>query len=350
MEKMTPQQRWQDYRTRLPQLTRRQKWGLVGASLGILMSLVVFVVPFALSLVGPDPQDPGSLADPNGLFWQMDDVTVYYVHWPAQTFETENKAPVVLLLHGQAGSSLTWRETGPALQKAGFDVYAVDLLGLGLSSKDYALDFSYPAQVEMLLRWMDALGIEQAHVVTHAFSANIAARLAQQHPERIQQLAFVAPTLFTEPSPTLPRWLFDLPFLKRWMRVSLHWVVAEAIGEQLRSATKRDEVVTDQLIADYGRVLRTADWDLAVWGMLRDSHKNALSQPLADISQPVLLLWGAEDGWATPDHAPGLLEQLPNSCLVTFDGVGHLPMHETPAEFSASLITFFRNSCDDFQP
>jgi pimeloyl-ACP methyl ester carboxylesterase len=296
----------------------------------------VFVLPYLLPLAGPEPVDPRSLADPDGAFVEVSGMQLYFVH-AAGSGET------VLLIHGQGGSTLSWKETLPALQRAGYDVYALDLPGAGLSEKGLALDYSHPALAETIVAFMDRQGIDRAHLVAHAFSGNIAVQVALAHPERVGKLALVAPTIITEPTPEIPPLLFDLGFLERWTRVMLHLVLPEAVGEQLRSAAKVDEVVDDALIADYSRFLRTPDWDLSIIGMLRDSHRNALTKPLSEVESPVLLLWGARDGWAPPGRADELKIEFRIVMLVELEGIGHLPMHETPHSFNTTLINFLGN-------
>lgn len=339
--KKSPQQRFQEFQATLPQLSKRKRHLLIMGGIGLLLGFVVFVLPFLLPFGGPETKRSEALADPEGAFTTIDGNTIYYEHFPAD-------GETILLIHGQAGSTETWRETAPALQAAGYDVYAADLIGLGLSEKGLEPDFSYRAQAAMLREFMDQQNIAEVTLVAHAFGSNIAVMLAQQQPDRVKALALVAPTLFTEPTPKIPEWVLNLPFLQRWARVGMRFVVHEAVGEQLRSATKVDQVVDDELIAAYGRVLRTEDWDLAVIGMLRDSHRNSITEPLESIQMPVLLLWGTEDGWATPDNAEWMLNTFPNSCLAEFEGVGHLPMHERLSEFSETLIEFFRFSCTVF--
>lgn len=335
-ETLTPQQRWQTFVTRLPHFTQRQRRTAIAVAFLAIGLFSLFLLPYLLPLAGPKTVDPRAMADPDGAFVEVNRQQVYYVHLPGE-------GETVLLIHGQGGSTLSWRTTLPALQAAGYDVYALDLPGAGLSEKGLHLDYSHPALAEDVVAFMDSQGIEQAHLVAHAFSGNIVAHIALSHPERVRKLALVAPTLITEPAPEIPRWVFDLDFLERWTRVMLRLVAPEAVGEQLRSATKVDEVVTPALIADYSRMLHTPDWDYAVIGMLRDSHRNALIRPLSKVKAPVLLLWGDEDGWATPDHAQGLLKDFPDARLVTFEGVGHLPMHEVSDDFNAALIDFLEN-------
>lgn len=337
LSKPSPQEQWQTFsNTKLPKLTRRQKWGGTAGVFVVFLVFVVFVLPYILPLTGPNALALGQLADPDGAFVEVNDQQLYFVHLAGD-------GETVLLLHGQGGSTLTWRETMPALQTAGYDVYALDLPGMGLSQKGLELDYSHPAIVETIIAFMESQGIEKADLVAHAFSGNIATQLVLSHPDRVNKLILIAPTLFYTPTAEVPRFLFDMGFLKRWSRVMLQLVLPEAVGEQLRSATKKDEVVTDQLIADYSRILHTQDWDLSVLGMLRDSSHNALTGPIQNIQVPVLLMWGMGDGWATPNAADGMLRDFPDARLVKFEGVGHLPMHEVPADFNAALIQFLDN-------
>jgi pimeloyl-ACP methyl ester carboxylesterase len=56
-------------------------------------------------------------------------------------YRVAGKGPVLLLVHGMAGSAVTWRHVMPALAKR-FTVLAPDLLGQGQSDKprgDYSL-------------------------------------------------------------------------------------------------------------------------------------------------------------------------------------------------------------------
>ena len=338
MDKITPQQRWQNYKQQLPSLTRRQKWLASGGIATVLLIFVIFLLPYLLPLAGPRPQDPQKLADKDGAFIEIDGTHLYYKHLAGDD-------ATILLIHGQAGSTQTWRETMPVLNEAGYNVYALDFPGLGLSAKGLDQDYSYPRQAELLQLFMTEMNLDEVYLVAHAFGSNPAMMLAQNEPDKVRGLALVAPTLFTDTVPKIPSFLFDLAFARRWMQVTLHFVVHEAVGEQLRSATKKDEVVTDDLIADYARGLSTPDWDLAVWGMLRDSHQNMISKPLEALNMPIVLLWGNEDGWATPDNALWMLETFSNSCLVSFEKIGHLPMHEVPDEFSQELILFLQSGC-----
>lgn len=336
-QKHTPQQRWHQFREDyLPQLSRRQQWAYGSLAIMIIVIFVMLILPFLLPLAGDTVADNAQLADDNGNFLLVNGVRIYYQR-------INGAGEQIILIHGQAGSTLTWKSTMPALAAAGYDVLAFDLPGYGLSQKGYDLDFSHAFAVDLLISLMDALNIGQTHLVAHAFGGNIALFAAQENPDRIKSLSLVAPTFFDYSPPSVPETLLNTFFLERWWRISLRWILPEAVGEQLRSATKFDNVVDEGLIADYSRLMRTENWEYTALGVIRDNHRNGLPDSLENTRQPIALLWGTEDGWAAPDAADGMLEKFPNASLFSFEGAGHLPMHEVPEEFNAVLINFLDN-------
>lgn len=333
----SPQQRWQDFRAQhLPQLSKRQQRFAILGGIVLTILIVVMILPFLLPLAGPAEVSPQQLQDENGAFVTLNNTSIYFQQHPAP-------GDAVILIHGQAGSTLSWQHTLPALQQAGYGAYAIDLPGYGLSEKGLQLDFSHPAAADIVLEFMDERNINAAYLVGHAYGANIATFVAQNAPERVQGLVLVAPTLLTWQPPHVPEGVLNTFFVERWLRVGVRLVGPAAVGEQLRSATKIDEVVDAALIEDYARLMRTADWEYTAIGVIRDSHHNQLPAALKTIAQPTLLIWGTEDGWAPPDAANGILDAIPQSRLELLERVGHLPMHEAVSQFNTILIKFLDN-------
>jgi pimeloyl-ACP methyl ester carboxylesterase len=57
-------------------------------------------------------------------------------------------------------------------------------------------------------------------------------------------------------------------------------------------------------------------------------------------SVPALLMWGGADGAVYASSAQPLAKFFPNSKVVMFPGIGHLPYEECPEEFNRALIEF----------
>jgi pimeloyl-ACP methyl ester carboxylesterase len=132
----------------------------------------------------------------------------------------------------------------------------------------------------------------------------------------------------------------NLPFVRRWGQIVLRQAVSSMFSDLLLDAAYHDETVTPDLIDAYKRPLYTRDWDIALLGMVRDMRNNALPAPASSIQAPTLILWGAQDTWVDPATGVWLDEEIPNSKQITFDQVGHLPMHEVPDDFNTALIEF----------
>lgn len=103
------------------------------------------------------------------------------------------EGPAVLLLHGFPGTSYSWRHQIPALASAGFRAIAVDTRGYGASTRPVA-DHHPSTTIEAdLVGVLDALRIEQAHVVGQDFGSMYAWNLAQRHPERVLSVMGTVP-------------------------------------------------------------------------------------------------------------------------------------------------------------
>ena len=104
-------------------------------------------------------------------------------------YRVAGKGPVLLLVHGLAGSSLTWRHVMPALAKR-FTVLAPDLLGQGQSDKPRA-EYSLGAHANTLRDLMDTLGYKRATVIGQSLGGGVAMQFAYQFPERCERLVLV---------------------------------------------------------------------------------------------------------------------------------------------------------------
>src|SRR5215216_1734914 len=99
----------------------------------------------------------------------------------------EGEGEPLLLLHGCPFSSYIWRKVIPLLSPH-FRCLAPDLLGLGDTETPEGADWSLRAQAKMIIGFLDALGLERAHVVGHDHGGAIAQLLAAEHPARIDRL------------------------------------------------------------------------------------------------------------------------------------------------------------------
>lgn len=96
----------------------------------------------------------------------------------------------VVLIHGFPETSYEWRHQMPALAEAGYACFAPDVRGFGQTDKPGAR-VSRHLLARDIIGFMDALGIERAHVVGHDWGGIIAFKLAVEWPERVTRLALL---------------------------------------------------------------------------------------------------------------------------------------------------------------
>jgi len=106
------------------------------------------------------------------VLWQEPDTMEHEeltIHGRRLRYRLAGRGPLVLLIHGMAGSATTWKQVMPALSER-FAVLAPDLLGHGESDKtkgDYSLG-AMASEVNPLLRMLTLPGSEAVLLVACA--------------------------------------------------------------------------------------------------------------------------------------------------------------------------------------
>ncbi len=99
----------------------------------------------------------------------------------------------VLLIHG-SGPGVTgwanWRLTIPALAE-NFHVIAPDIVGFGYTERPADVQYNMETWLNHILGFMDALGIEKAHVVGNSFGGGLALAMAIRAPQRVDRLVLM---------------------------------------------------------------------------------------------------------------------------------------------------------------
>jgi pimeloyl-ACP methyl ester carboxylesterase len=112
------------------------------------------------------------------------------------------EGPPVVLLHGIFAEKDHWVDFARPLTNR-WRVYAPDLPGYGESGRQPHEPYDYPAQVERLKAWMDAVQLRKVHLAGNSMGGTIAALFAMRYPERVASVAFIgAPHGIRSPQPS----------------------------------------------------------------------------------------------------------------------------------------------------
>lgn len=255
------------------------------------------------------------------------------------------KGPVVVLLHGLAGSSGTWLAVLPLIGEDAH-VIAPDLLGHGHSAKPRSGDYSIGAYAASLRDLLLALGHDRATVVGHSFGGGVALQFAYQFPELTERLVLVASgglggevTLALRAA-TLPGSTLVLKLLANLTPRPVGRFVHQVLRRTLLTATDVDEFaraitsMSDQEARDAFVCATRGVLDLS--GQRLDATgKLYLAEDI-----PVLLIGGRDDACIPVDHTIQAHEQLPGSRLEIFEHTGHFPHTDHPYRFAHTLLDF----------
>src|SRR5512140_3097874 len=111
------------------------------------------------------------------------------LHGQPVSYRRAGSGPLLVLLHGIAGSSATWDKVIPRLSEH-HTVIAPDLLGHGSSSKQSG-DYSLGAHANVVRDLLGTLGEERGTIVGHSLGGGIALQFAYQFPQRCERLVLV---------------------------------------------------------------------------------------------------------------------------------------------------------------
>ena len=117
----------------------------------------------------------------------MSEMNYLDLHGERIAYRDAGAGETLLLIHGMAGSSATWRAVIPELSKK-YRVVAPDLLGHGESAKPRG-DYSLGAFAASLRDLLDELGISRATVVGQSLGGGVAMQFTYQHRDYCQRSA-----------------------------------------------------------------------------------------------------------------------------------------------------------------
>lgn len=256
----------------------------------------------------------------------------------------DGNGPVLLLIHGIAGSSATWDAALPLLARD-FTVIAPDLLGHGASAKPLG-DYSLGAYASGLRDLLAVLGIGRTTLVGHSLGGGIAMQLAYQHPECCERMVLVDSgglgtevswllRLMSLPGADLLAPLFFPHFVRDW---------GDALGRMARGKGLRSARVSESWRSYASLVdapnrqafVRTLRHVIAPGG--QSVSANDRLYLLERI--PTMIVWGDRDGIIPVEHAHAASEAIPQSRLEIIEGAGHFPHVEEPALFASLLADF----------
>ena len=252
--------------------------------------------------------------------------------------------PTILLIHGMAGSSTTWREMIPRLEQQ-FHVIAPDLPGHGQSSLEFD-DYSLGAMASALRDLLVVKGVARCTIIGQSLGGGVALQFVYQYPDFCERIALIG-------SGGLGR---EVNWILRLLAVPgagfLLTGAAAPVFVNVGNSARR-------FFQDKGIRAAAMDESWAAFESLsRPGHRRTFFKTLRAVVDnkgqavsatnrfqlagqlPFQLIWGDRDPIIPVAHGHATHKAIPGSHLAIVPGAGHYPHVEDPSTVERILVEF----------
>ncbi len=223
----------------------------------------------------------------------------------------EGVGPVVVLVHGIASSSLTFKNVVPLLE-GDHRVISVDILGFGRSPAPADATYTIEEHVASLARTLRSLRLREPFVlVGHSLGSLIVARYAADNPGALSRLVLVSPPVYETPT--------DIGDRRVRSRVSAYLRAYEYLRTN-KDFTLANAAVVARLMPIKGVFdLTERNWRPFVLSLENSIEHQTVVSDLARVRVPVQVVYGALDAFIAPGS------------LAVIEAMRHVTMHRVEA-------------------
>jgi pimeloyl-ACP methyl ester carboxylesterase len=229
-------------------------------------------------------------------------------------YEAEPRIPgggvPLVLIHGLGARDEYWAPMLKRLKRAGFHVYAPDLLGYGRSPHPQNGDYSIANEEKFVYDFIQAIGLQKTDIGGWSMGGWIALRLALDHPEVVDRVV-----------------VYDsagLRFNLNFPPTIFHPQTTEDMQRLLTQMDPERKPEPQFVLRGIMRAKGNQQWvvDRSVASMM--TGRDLLDDRLSSLSEPLLIVWGQRDNLIPLPVGERIHQLVPRSELDILEGCGHL--------------------------
>ena len=253
-------------------------------------------------------------------------------------YEEAGTGPALMLVPGLSGVGAFWAGQVAEFSRD-FRVVVHDHRGTGRSTHS-RITYSVEQMADDVLRLMDRLGIERAHLAGHSTGGAIGQVIALEHPERLASLVLSA------------TWAGPDPYFRRLFEMRKDILLTSGIEAYLRSSvlvlappwwvSQNDAAIAaqhrEQLAAAPPVEVTTSRID-AIVAFDRRAR-------LHEIRTPTLVIVAGDDMVTPRFYSDEIASRVPGAKLVVLDGGGHFAPQLSSGPYNAAVGTFLKSHRD----
>ena len=250
----------------------------------------------------------------------------------------------IVLLHDIMGGAFTWADVMPQLALTNRAVYAIDMLGYGLSEHPWPADTSNWGHADNLSMLFEQLNLTNIILVGHGLGGAVAQVLATRLSRgRVAALVLIDTNCFLHSY--APDWPLT-EMAKRQDYDAPKETKLEDMMSNLRETLPNASVNPQRFntfISDYIQQWDSEQGKEVLFQHIRlliPNYTNSVASDLKHMGKPTLIIWGEKDQQIPLEYAQRLHRDIPESHLVIIPDAGHLILFDAPDAVASALNDF----------
>ena len=249
-------------------------------------------------------------------------------------YEAESRIPgggiPLVLIHGLGDEDESWAPMLVRLKRAGFHVYAPDLLGYGRSPQPGDSDYSISTEEQFVADFIQAIGLQRPDVGGWSMGGWIVLKLALDHPEIVNRVV-----VYDSAGITFQLGGGDQIFHPTDAAQMQHLAdVMEPEAKPLPGFVQRAAL----------RRFQQEQWVIDRSLASMKTGKDLLDTRLGDLTEPLLIVWGGVDDLIPLSAGERMHALDPSSELDILSGCGHLTPKTCPDRAAAVTVDFLKEN------
>jgi pimeloyl-ACP methyl ester carboxylesterase len=247
----------------------------------------------------------------------------------------------VVMIHGLGATKASFLPTINALAPS-YRTVAIDLPGFGDAQKPLRAAYDPPFFARSVIDALDTLGLTRVHLVGHSLGGRVALEIAMRHPERLQSVTLMTPSM---------AWRRDRPWAPylRLLRPELGLLqpapraLIDPLVRHLVPGTDRGwgAVAVDEFLRGFLDPRGRAAFYAAARSIYLEEPggPDGFWERLRSVTTPALFIWGRQDRLVPAAFQRHVEKAIPAAEHVVLDS-GHVPQLERPRELHAAMGRF----------
>lgn len=252
--------------------------------------------------------------------------------------QPRGSAPMIVLIHSHYFNSRMWDAWIPHLSDD-FTLLRFDMTSHGLTGPDANNDYSMARDIALMEGLFAALSLERFSLVGSSLGGNFAFHYAARHPDQVENLVLInsgglkRKQSSKRNAKAIPDWFYRVFYFVPELayRQFIEWMVYDP------------SVASDALVEEFHAMFRHTGNRRAELNRMRSFDVGEPAPVLAQVTAPVLILWGENNPQLPTEQVPQFEKLLVSSPRVVSEilpEAGHLLPVEKPEE-SAQITRRF---------